>query len=398
LLGVIAGFGLGYIAVRSVQSAAVLAGTKPSASHDAAAYGRTQRALALTGTLRGTAAAFAFAYGPPAARFEKTLSPLPAWLRPGAFFAALSLASAVVDAPVALIEDHVLEQKYGLSEQPLRSFALDYVKSAGIGAIVAGGLAILGGAILGKYRRWWPLLASATTLPLYVLANIVVPVFIMPLFNTFEPLEGPLETRLRALAARFGVGDADILRMNMSKQTKKANAFVAGVGSTHRIVLGDTLIGEFQPDEVEFVVAHELGHYVTHDTWRLVGLAQAVTMLLLASTALAVRDDGSGRSVLLARITAWLGAGMFVARPAVSAFSRSREWAADRFAVGTTGNAQSGARAFARLRDQNLAENDLPGWYEFLFATHPSLGKRIEALHGTSGREHGGVPRTEPRR
>ena len=105
-------------------------------------------------------------------------------------------------------------------------------------------------------------------LPLFVLANLIVPVYILPLFNKFEPLTGPLEVRLRALATRFGVGDAEILRMDMSRQTKKANAFVAGIGSTHRIVLGDTLIDKFEPDEIEFVVAHELGHYVTRDTWR----------------------------------------------------------------------------------------------------------------------------------
>ena len=81
-------------------------------------------------------------------------------------------------------------------------------------------------------------------------------------------MTGSLEERLRALATRFGVGDADILRMDMSRQTRKANAFVTGIGRTHRIVLGDTLIDGFEPSEIEFVVAHELGHYVSKDTWR----------------------------------------------------------------------------------------------------------------------------------
>jgi STE24 endopeptidase len=380
ILGAIAGFGLGYVIVRAAQSRAVLQGRMPEPSHDAAAYGRTQRALMLTGTLRGAAATLAFAYGPLAPRLERALVRIPSWLRPGAYTALLSLSSAIVDAPVSLIEDYVLEHKYALSEQPLKSFAADYVKSAAIGSVVSAGLAVLGGAIVGKYRRSWPALASLVTLPLYVLANVIVPVYIMPLFNKFEPLTGPLETRLRALAARFGVGDADILRMNMSKQTKKANAFVAGLGSTHRIVLGDTLIESFAADEIEFVVAHELGHYVTKDTWRLVALAQSVTMLLLVATAVVLRDDESERSLYLTRLAAWLGAGMLVARPAISAFSRSREWAADCFATQTTHDPASGVRAFERLRDQNLAENDVPGWYEFLFATHPSLGNRIEAL------------------
>ncbi len=87
-------------------------------------------------------------------------------------------------------------------------------------------------------------------------------------------MTGSLEERLRRLAARFGVGDAAILRMDMSRQTRKANAFVTGIGRTHRIVLGDTLIEAFPEDETEFVVAHELGHYVNKDTWRLIGLGE----------------------------------------------------------------------------------------------------------------------------
>ena len=291
ILGAIAGFSLGYVAVRALQSAAALRGATLQPSHDAATYGRTQRALALCGTLRGAAASLAFAYGPTARAFERALSPLPPWLRPGAFFAGLSLASALVDAPVALVEDHLLEHKYALSAQTLRSFAVDYAKGAALGSAVAAGLAILGGLIVASRRRSWPIVAALGMLPLFILANLVVPIYILPLFNRFEPLRGSLEVRLRALATRFGVGGAEILRMDMSKQTKKANAFVAGIGSTHRIVLGDTLIDAFEPDEIEFVVAHELGHYVTRDTWRMIALAETVTEALLGQLALVTRDD-----------------------------------------------------------------------------------------------------------
>jgi STE24 endopeptidase len=176
------------------------------------------------------------------------------------------------------------------------------------------------------------------------------------------------------------VGDAEILRMDMSRQTKKANAFVAGIGSTHRIVLGDTLIDTFEPDEITFVVAHELGHYVSRDTWRMIALAESVTAALLGAVAGGLRSDASGESVRVLRIAAWLGLGMLAVRPAMNAFSRSREWAADRFATATTRDPQSGVAAFRRLRDQNLAEEQPPAWYEWIFASHPSLGKRIAAL------------------
>jgi STE24 endopeptidase len=383
-LGLIAGASAGYVVARAVQAAA-LASRPPSAtSSDPAAYGRTRRALAVAGMLRSTASTLAFAYGPLAPRIEGALEPLPRWLRPGIYVAALTLASSVLDLPVTFVEDYALERRYGLSDQSSSAFLADWSKGTAISVVLTGGLAVLGGLAVRRFRSSWPIVAALGMLPLFVLATLVVPLYILPLFNRFEPLQGPLEVRLRALAARFGVGDAEILRMDMSRQTKKANAFVTGIGSTHRIVLGDTLIDAFAPDEITFVVAHELGHYVSRDTWRMIALAEGVTAALLAAVGVYLRADQSRESVFLLRVAALLGAGTLVIRPAVNAFSRSREWAADRFALATTADPHAGAAAFRRLRDQNLAEEEPPAWYEFLFASHPSLGKRIAALEASS--------------
>jgi STE24 endopeptidase len=286
----------------------------------------------------------------------------------------------MLEFPVSVAEGFRVEQRYGLSEQSLESYASDWAKSTTIEAVVSAILATLAAGIVRRFPRAWPLIGMIAALPLYVLANIIVPVYILPLFNTFEPLDGPLEVRLRALASRFGVGDAEILRMDMSRQTRKANAFVTGIGTTHRIVLGDTLIDNFSGDEVEFVIAHELGHYVTRDTWRLILAAEVATATLLIGAALFERSQNGDETLRVARIAALFGAGMQLVRPAIAGFSRSREWAADRFALKATMNAQAGASAFRRLRDQNLAEEEVPAWFEFFFGTHPSLGKRIAEL------------------
>jgi STE24 endopeptidase len=378
------GAAAGYICARALQAGAIVRGKALPPSKNSHAYGRTQRALAVTGVLRSTLTTLAFGYAPLSPLVERAMKPLPEWLRPGAYFSLLTFASAAAELPVEIIEDYALERKYGLSDRTLRAFLSDYAKSTSIAAAVAAVLAMLGELALRRTGRWWPFVAAAGMFPIYVLANLIVPVYILPLFNTFEPVNGSLERRLRVLASRFGVGDADILRMDMSRQTKKANAFVAGLGSTHRIVLGDTLIEHFDPNEIEFVVAHELGHYVSRDTWRMIAVAQSVTTVLLLGTAAILYNDSSANSVRLTRIAGWLGLGMLAARPAINAYSRSREWAADRFAIRTTGDPRSGARAFRRLRDQNLAENDLPGWYEALFASHPSLGKRISEIESAA--------------
>jgi STE24 endopeptidase len=380
LLGAGAGIGAGYAAIRILQAWAALRAPAPPASSDSARYGKMRRALAVAGAARNVIGSAAFAYGPLARDVERALRCFPQWARPGAFFGVAAFAGALAELPGDYVEDHLLERAYGLTKQLPRAWASEALKSALIGAAVSSVIGALAGAALRRFPRTWPAIASLGLLPLLMLANVVVPLVILPMFNAFEPLTGPLEERLRALATKLGVGHAAILRMDMSRQTKKANAFVTGIGNTHRIVLGDTLIDRFEPAEAAFVVAHEIGHYVAKDTWRTIAVAEASAALLLFTASRCVKSEDGPESLRLLRAYAVLVAGMTLLQPAINAFSRSREWAADRFARAATNDAQAGAAAFRRLRDQNLAEEDVPAWYEFFFGSHPSLRKRIEAL------------------
>lgn len=365
-----------YALVRTIEA------IRPPATlqRDAHAYGTRRRALALSAVIRSNAGALAFAYGPLAPRMARALRRLPPFVRASAFAAIASALSSAVDIPTALVEEHGVERRFGLTDQRRAAFAAEAVKSALLSAGVTSIIAGCAAGALRAFPRKWPLVGALGAFPLYVLATLIVPIYVMPLFNRFEPLEGPLEAQLRALATEHGVGDADILRMDMSRQTNKANAFVAGLGRTHRIVLGDTLIDHFEPDEIEFVIAHEIGHYVSRDTWRLIAVAECATALLLLVVSRATPPSTDDELVRLARISALLNVGMQFLRPALAAFSRSREWAADRFAVRATNDPGAGARAFARLRDRNLAEDGVPAWYELFFGSHPSIGKRISAL------------------
>ena len=384
MLGAATGFGAGYLVWRAIQARAALDTAPSKLAPDAAAYGQIHRGLALAGVMRSIAGTSAIAYGPAGAAIDRIATSLPPLLRPALFAGILGTLDALGELPIGYVEDHLMERRYGLSDQPSGDWARDYAKSSALGAGITAIVATLMGAAVRRMPRTWPLAASLGTLPLLLLANIVVPIYIMPLFNRFEPLTGPLEERLRALATRYGVGDAQILRMDMSRQTKKANAFVTGIGKTHRIVLGDTLVEAFTPDEIEFVVAHELGHYVTRDTWRMMALAQAIATALFIAAYIAIpqseRERLRDRPLLLARIYATMTLGTQALRPLLLAFTRSREWAADRFALEATGQPQWGVAAFRRLRDQNLAEDEVPYWYELLFSSHPSLGARIAAL------------------
>jgi STE24 endopeptidase len=384
LLGLCTGLAASYALVRAAGAVREWREPSPLRAKDALEYTRVRRTLEVVDTVRGTLGFVGFAYGPLAHILDRATHRAPAWLRPALFFAPLSLIGAIADLGSSFLGDYTLERRFGLSDQTRRAWLEEYAKSTLIGSALTAFLATLLGTAVRRAPRGWPWLASLGTLPLFVAGNIIVPLYVLPLFNKFEPVEGSLEVRLRRLAGRFGVGDVAILRMDMSRQTRKANAFVVGIGRTHRIVLGDTLIEAFPENETEFVVAHELGHYVNKDTWRTIALGEVLaTALFLIANARASapdREELRDRPLRIVRIYAIMLVATQAFRPLLLAFSRSREWAADRFALAATGDPAAGASAFRRLREQNLADEDPPAWYELIFSSHPSLRARVAAL------------------
>jgi Zn-dependent protease with chaperone function len=368
VLGAASGLALGYAAV----------GAAPRPPRPGGADG----AHTLTGVVRGIAdlAVIAFVVGDP---LERALQPLPRLLRAPAFALALSALDAVRELGTSYVEEHALERVYGTSDQSAPAWLADKGKAAAVGAGVSVVLVTLADGVVRAAPRRWPWIAIGALPPLLAFATVFMPTFVMPLFNRYEPVRGDLEKQIRELAARYGVGDAAILRFDMSRQTKKANAFVTGVLGTERIALGDTLIESFPVDETLFVVAHELGHYVRRDPW----LGIALTTVSLGATILtaeAVVRRTTGRDVDSpaqgARLAFYAMLLQVALGPAANFASRTIESRADRFAVAATGDAAAGVRAFRRLGEQNLAEFEPPRWAELLLASHPSLASRIRAL------------------
>jgi len=187
------------------------------------------------------------------------------------------------------------------------------------------------------------------------------------------------------LAARANTKVKGVFKFDLSRRTKAANAALTGIGNTRRIVLGDTLINEFTPDEIETVLAHELGHHVHNDLPLLIGFGTVVTMvgLYLASLAMnwvvayfgftSVADPAAMPALELL-----LGAYGLILMPLENAVSRWRERKADEYALQSTGKCEAFASAITRLANQNLGEVDPERWVVVLFHTHPPLGERIE--------------------
>jgi STE24 endopeptidase len=379
--GLATGFTLAYAAVRAWDMQRDRETPWAPRERDPKRYGDARRLVHVVELARTAAASatWAFVLADP---LERALGGFPRPLRLPLAALTLLAVDAAREWPIDYVEGFVTERIYGNSERTVAAWAGDRKKALAVGAAVTVPLAFAIDAIVHRAPRRWPWFAIAAMPGLSAFALVIAPTFVMPLFNKYLPLEGPLEAKIRALASRYGVGGATILRFDMSRQTKKANAFVTGVFGTERIAVADTLLDAFAEDETLFVVAHELGHYVRRDPWVAVGFSTAIfAFTLLVSTsfarASAGRDEGIG---FLFRLAFFLTLMQTAAMPLANAFSRRLERRADVFALGATDDADAGIRAFRRLRDQNLAEDEGPKWAEVLFASHPSLKSRISAL------------------
>lgn len=297
---------------------------------------------------------------------------------------ALGLGERVLTAPLAWLRGYWLPRRYGLLHQPLRGWLGERLKAAAIAGVL--GLITVGViyALVATSAVWW-LVAAAVLVGLQVVTAVVFPVWLLPLFYRLEPLaDDGLRRRLLDLAARAGVPVVGVWVADQSRKSRTANAALAGLGRTRRIVLFDTLVRDFAPDEVEAVLAHELGHHVGRDLWRGLGVQAAVTVLALWVADRLLRlgvgwldlrgpADPAGLPWLALVL---LGVGL-VATPAVNGFSRRLERQADDFALATTGDADAFVRALERLAALNLAERRPPRWKEVLLFSHPSIERRI---------------------
>ena len=218
-----------------------------------------------------------------------------------------------------------------------------------------------------------------------VLANLA-PVLIFPIFFKFTPLDdADLVARLTALAERANTRVRGVYTMMLSEKTTEANAALMGLGNTRRIVLGDTLYEKYTPDEIESILAHELGHQVHHDIgWSLV----AQTALTIAGFFIAdvflkwsvaqLHYAGIADLAAMPLFALALGVFGFVTMPLGNAFSRWRESLADEYALESTRNAGAFIGAMEKLANQNLAELEPERWVEWLLYDHPPIGKRLK--------------------
>ena len=310
------------------------------------------------------------------------------WLLVPIFVAIFGGIAAVINLPLSYYSGFVLPHRFGQSNQSFKDWVLDQIKGLAVGAPIGLILLELLYLILRLTGDLWWLWGAVGLLVFNVLLSNLAPILIMPLFNKYIPLgdeHKELADRLLALAGRANTKVRGVFKFDMSRRTKSANAALTGIGNTRRIVLGDTLINEFSTDEIETVLAHELGHHVNRDIPLFITFGALSTTLSLFIASLALKwFIGYFGFISPADVAAFpalnliLGVYGLITMPLSNAISRWRENMADEYALQATGKHEAFASAFTRLANQNLGEVDPEKWVVFMFYSHPPLGERIE--------------------
>jgi Zn-dependent protease with chaperone function len=327
---------------------------------------------------------------------------LPALMLYGFLFAVVM---ALLTLPLAYYDGFLRQHAYGLSTQSFGKWAGDWLKGVALSGL---GLALVLWIPYFLLRRsparWW-LYAGLASIPVTIVLLVVSPVWIDPLFNEYRPMKDrALESRILRLAERAGIPGSRVYQVNKSVDTRTVNAYVTGMGATKRIVLWDTLLQKLEPDQVAFVVAHEMGHFVLR---HVLALIVVVTLLvtgslylvhLVAGRVIARFSRRFGFSQLsdVASLPLLLllgGAISFVATPLILALSRHQEHEADRFALELTRDNRAAATTFVRLQEENLNVPRPGPLYIFWRGSHPSLGERVDFANEYRPWEKGESPR-----
>ncbi len=296
--------------------------------------------------------------------------------------AALSVGVSAAVLPLKVLSRERAKD-YGLVTQSWSGYARDTTVSWGIGAIIAGAGAAAGLGLIRRYPRGWWAPGSALVVAFGVVSIYAGPVVLDPLFNTFKPLpEGQARRDVLELARKAGVDVGQVLTVDASRRTTAANAYVTGLGATKRVVLYDTLLDNFERDELRLVVAHELAHVHHRDVPNgLLYLAIVAPFGVFAVARLTARlapgQAARPGPAMLPALALSLAVMTTTITTISNQLSREVEARADSFALELTGEPEPFISFEQRIALRNLADPAPPEWQTFLLATHPPVIDRI---------------------
>ncbi len=358
---------------------------KPERQQKAKKYAKTRRYLTYADLVMAGSILLLLVFGGFSARLAGSLD-LPVVPAAVIYFVILIAAYGVLSAPLSYYRGFVLPRRYGLSNQSLTGWLSELLK-AGILALALGA-----GIVAASYwfitivpQVWW-LLAWGFVVLVSLILSILAPVVIVPIFFKMEPLKDEgLKGRLKELASKARADIRDVYTLEFSSKGTIANAVVMGMGKTRRIALSDTLLDKYSPEEIEVIIAHELGHHMNKDFMRIFLYQAAILFVSFLLTNIITRAavtplgfSGIDDIAVLPLLVLVFAVLSLLIMPISNTLIRRFEKAADDFALHLTGNPQAFITMMTKLTDQNLAEAEPSRWVELLLYDHPSYCSRVE--------------------
>ena len=310
-------------------------------------------------------------------------------LNPYLQFLFFACAAGAVFTSIELIIDfyggYFIEHEFGLSTQTFRRWMIENIKSWIISLVIGIPMSLMFYFLIRTLGADWWWVFALVVFSVSVLLARVAPALIFPLFYRFTLIgEGEIRSRICALLDKEKIPFKEIYSFNMSKNTRKANAGFTGIGSSKRIILSDTLLERFTPDEIEVIFAHELGHFRGRHILKNIALSGVIIFssfyicgLVYQKTLFALGFINLSDIAALPALLLYLSVFSMLIMPATNALSRLYERDADEYAIRSTGRADAFISGMKKLGEVNLADTDPHPVIEFLFHGHPSISRRI---------------------
>ena len=306
-----------------------------------------------------------------------------------ALLLGLFLIGAVVELPLGAYGQFRVEARFGFNRQTPGGFVADLAKQALLGLVIGAPLILLVLWLMGVMGESWWLWVWGVWMAFNLIILAVYPTFIAPLFNKFTPLEDrSLRERIEKLLARAGFKSSGVFVMDGSRRSSHGNAYFTGLGKNKRIVFFDTLLSQLTPDQIEAVLAHELGHFKHRHIVKRIVLMFVLSLVMLAVLAwvkdagwfdaglgVASRTDATALALFFLALPVFL----FPATPFMSLYSRKHEFEADAFAARQT-EAGHLISALVRLYRDNASTLTPDPIYSLFYDSHPKAVERIEKL------------------
>jgi len=300
----------------------------------------------------------------------------------------IGIVASILFAPINFYTGFYLEHKYKLSNQTFPKWVWENFKGSLVSLVIGVPIMLLFYYTMNQFGSLWWLPFAIIMFFVSVVLSQIFPVLILPLFHKITPFDNEeLKNKIDKLAHDAGIKVENIYRFDMSKNTKKANAALTGLGKTKRIILGDTLIDNYSNEEIETVIAHELGHYKRKHIVKniLIGTASSFLTLFLISffyeSSLQIFGFNSiSQIAALPLLALWSMLIGLIQTPIGNILSRKYEFEADEYAVKETSLPQQFVQTLEKITDQNLGDKEPHPFVEWFFYSHPSINNRVNAI------------------